>query len=245
MNYTLVLSKNNQFHLCLIDEVVQRSHQNKLNQQLLEACKLGLGEKVVELINIQGADLHLANTEVFLKFNPEGNSPLHIAAANGYNDIVEYLISAGSNVNCSNKRLAAPIHVAVFRGRYDTVKLLLDKGASIEAREDEGDTPLAWASYTGYSNIVELLIEYGADIHNKNNFNYTPLHWACYIGHLSAVQTLVKYNANIQIQNAYGETPICCALSCGRDDVYLFLIKKQSKHRGFRVIGNDQSNANF
>lgn len=236
MNYKFVMNMNNQFYLCPMENVVEKSQKNKINQQLIDACKVGHTEKVIELIEIIGADLHLETTETCLKFNPEGNNPLHIATANGYNDIVDYLIKKGADIHCINKRYATPIHTAVFKGRIDTVRLLLDKGACIEAREDEGDTPLSWASYTGYSKIVEFLIQRGANIHNKNNLDYTPLHWACYIGHLSVVKILVENGANVFALNFYDETPICCASNCGREDVYAYLVKVATKERRFRVI---------
>ena len=240
MNYKFIMNMNNQFYLCPIEKVVEKSQKNKINQQLIDACKMGNTEKVIELIKINAADLHLENTETCLKFNPEGNNPLHIAAANGYNDIVDYLIRNGADIHCVNKRYATSIHTAVFKGRVETVKLLLDRGASIEAKEDEGDTPLAWASYTGYSNIVELLLQRGANIHNKNKLDYTPLHWACYIGHLGVVKTLVDHGANIFAENFDGDTPICCASNCGREDVYMYLIKAANKSRRFRVITSNE-----
>lgn len=236
MNYKFVMDMSNQFYLCPIENVVEKSQKNKINQQLIDACRVGHIETVIDLIEHHGADLHLAKTETCLKFNPQGDNPLHVATANGYNDIVDYLIRQGADVHFTNKRYVAPIHTAVFKGRIDTVKLLLDKGAHIETKEDEGDTPLAWASYTGYSKIVEFLIQQGSNIHNKNNLDYTPLHWACYIGHLSVVKILVENGANIFAVNTYDETPVCCASNCGRDDVYAYLLKVAAKEKRFRII---------
>lgn len=240
MNYQFIMNENNQFYLCPIEKVAEKCQQNKINQQLIDACKMGNSRKVIELIDIYHADLHLHETKICLKFNSEGNNPLHIAAANGYNDIVNLLLQRGTNIHCANKRNAAPIHAAVFKGRLDTVKLLLENGASIETQEDEGDTPLAWASYTGYANIVEFLIEANANINHKNKLDYTPLHWACYIGHLAVVRILVEHGANIFLENAYGETPICCASNCGREDVYAYLLKLATKGKKFRVIKGDK-----
>lgn len=236
MNYKFVLKMQNEFYLCPIKKVAEKSQQNKINHQLIEVCKIGNTEKVKELIEVNGADLHLSDIEVCLKFTPEGSNPLHIAAANGYNDIVDYLITQGTNIHCKNKKGEAPIHAAVFKGRIETVNLLLSKGTEIERKEDEGDTPLAWSSYMGYSRIVELLINHGANIHNKNKLHYTPLHWACYIGHLNVVKILVEGGANLFFENFYGETPICCASNCGREDVYAYLLKIAIKAKRFRVI---------
>lgn len=241
MNYKFVMNTNNQFYLCPIEKVAEKSQKNKINQLLIDSCKTGNTAKVIELIELHGADLHLEKMETCLTFNPEGNSPLHIAASNGYNDIVDYLIKKKTNMHSPNKRYATPIHAAVFKGRIETVKLLLDRGTNIETKEDEGDTPLAWASYCGYSNIVELLIQRGANIHNQNKLNYTPLHWACYIGHLYVVKLLIDNGANILTENLYRETPICCASNCGRDDVYAYLIKVAARSKKFRVISGGRS----
>jgi len=240
MNYKFILEKENQFTLCPIEKVAARSCQNKINHQLLDACKGGNIEKTIDLIEKNGADLHLSPLMSCLKFNPEGDNPLHIVAANGYNDIARYLIEKGADIHCANKKGNAPIHSAVFKGRLDTVNLLLDLGTHIETKEDEGDTPLAWASYTGYASIVETLIARGADIHTVNKLAYTPLHWACYIGHLSVVKILVECGANIFAENQHNETPLFCASDCGRDDVYSYLLKVAHKKKRFRVINGSK-----
>lgn len=236
MNYKFVLKMQNQFYLCPIDKVTEKSQQNKINQQLLDMCRIGNIEKVIELVEDKGANLHLATIDTCLQFTPEGSNPLHIAAANGYNEIVNYLIDKGTDIHCINKKGESPIHLAVFKGRNETIRLLFDKGTYIDTREEEGDTPLAWACYSGYSNIVELLIEKGANINSKNKLGYTPLHWACYIGHLNVVRILVEKGADVTIENQHGETPICCASNCGREDVYIYLLKISTKSKKFRVI---------
>lgn len=240
-NYKFVMNMQNQFYLCPIERVVEKSYQNKTNQELIDACKIGNAEKVIELIEQKGANLHTADVEICLKFNPEGNNPLHIASANGYNVIVNYLIQKGTDIHCINKKGEAPIHAAVFKGRVETVNLLLDKGTDIEITENEGDTPLAWASYTGYSNLVELLIRRGANTHHRNKLDYTPLHWACYIGHLNVVKVLVDHGADIYAKNFNGETPIYCSSDCGRDDVYAYLLKIATKETKLTVIKGDKT----
>lgn len=239
MNYLLQPGENNQFSLCPIEEVAEKSKKNKINEMLMYACKLGNVAKVISLIENEGADLHLADLHTLLQCNQAGNSPLHIAAGCGYNDIVGYLLSKGSDIQSDNKRFASPLHSAVYKGRIETVKLLISHGAEIESLEDEGDTPLAWASYTGCAKIVRYLLSQGANINNRNKLLYTPLHWACYKGNLSVVKILIKNGADLVCKNAHNETPIICASNCGRNNVYTYLYSVQEKRPILQLIKND------
>ena len=66
MNYQFVLDDNNQFSLCPIEAVAEKSKKNKINEMLIDACKLGSVEKVIDLIETKGTDLHLADLSLVL-----------------------------------------------------------------------------------------------------------------------------------------------------------------------------------
>jgi ankyrin repeat protein len=59
---------------------------------LLEACQNGDLEAVVQLASHQDLEMK----------NPQGFTPLIVAAKEGHTEIVEHLVRSGSNLNASN-----------------------------------------------------------------------------------------------------------------------------------------------
>lgn len=67
--------------------------------------------------------------------------PLMIAARQGNNEVVRYLLARGANPNIRGMR--NPLIAACSQRHYETAKILLEHGADPNAR-GEG-TPLEWA----------------------------------------------------------------------------------------------------
>ena len=74
--------------------------------------------------------------------NPVGinskTTPLHIAAAGGYIEIVKYILDKmdvknlclnSYYINLENEKGATPMHLAVHQGNYEVCKVLIDHGA--------------------------------------------------------------------------------------------------------------------
>ncbi|XP_053541239.1 pre-mRNA splicing regulator USH1G [Ictalurus punctatus] len=53
-----------------------------------------------------------------------GNTPLHLAAANGHLDCLSFLVSFGANVWCLDNDYHTPLDMAAMRGHMDTVRYL-------------------------------------------------------------------------------------------------------------------------
>ena len=72
--------------------------------------------------------------------------PLHIAAQNGYLEIVELLLEHGANPNVQDNDGRTPLHYAVENCHVDVARVLLDHGADPTIRDNEGMTPLDYSS---------------------------------------------------------------------------------------------------
>jgi ankyrin repeat protein len=57
----------------------------------------------------------------------DGRKPIHFAADFGQNQIIDYLLSKGADVNSLDQHGITPLLAAIWEGRADTVKLLLAK----------------------------------------------------------------------------------------------------------------------
>ncbi|KAL8785108.1 MAG: hypothetical protein Q9195_008780 [Heterodermia aff. obscurata] len=80
---------------------------------------------------------HLLNERDFAS-----NTPLQIAALEGFLEIVQYLIHEGCIVNCKNIDGDTPLIDAVENGHLQVVELLLEAGADPRLRNGKGFEPL-------------------------------------------------------------------------------------------------------
>jgi len=101
-----------------------------------------------------------------------------LAAGMGHEDIVQWFLANGGNVNAAGLGGNVPLHCSAGEGRESMVRLLLANGAAINAVNKEGNTPLHCATRENRESVVQLLLERGAEVNVENNRGKTPRHWA-------------------------------------------------------------------
>ena len=106
--------------------------------------------------------------------SPRGITALYAAAINGHNDIVEFLLSQGADIDVRLNDGETPLMAAVWNGQVETVALLISKGADVNARKftrykPSGESGLVWATprdrtekNENYDKIFQLLAQAGA-----------------------------------------------------------------------------------
>ena len=65
--------------------------------------------------------------------DPDGNTPLMLAAYHGHAATVRALIDRGADVDLPNKRNQPPVAGALFKGEDEVVRLLIGAGADLDA----------------------------------------------------------------------------------------------------------------
>lgn len=99
----------------------QKRHVNKYGfTRLAEACESGDMDLVREWRERDPDQIELAEFA--------GNKPLQIAALNGNDEVVRYLIDQGCQIDCANVDKDTPLIDAAENGHLQVVKLLLDAG---------------------------------------------------------------------------------------------------------------------
>jgi hypothetical protein len=115
---------------------------------------------------LQRGDARLVSTFIrggaSLAFADVEYSPLSIAAANGYDDVMQVLIGAGVDVNAQNRFGDTALMAAVRSGRLEAVQLLLDREADIRLADRDGRTVMSWAERMGQRPIIQALRAKGA-----------------------------------------------------------------------------------
>ena len=72
-----------------------------------------------------------------------GRSPLHVAAAVDYADMLQFLVKNGADINIATEGEGQmPIHYAAKNDACKSLKMLLGYGADINSRDSKDRTPL-------------------------------------------------------------------------------------------------------
>lgn len=121
----------------------------------------------------------------------EGNSPLHVAAANGDYDLVKLLLKFGASPNQQDVDGATPLHIAAANGQTTIAALLISQGASVHILDHEGEVPLFYCVREGHQKMAQLLMRCGSDPRTSvNEDNETPTDLALETGDSSMAQLL-------------------------------------------------------
>lgn len=107
------------------------------------------------------------------------------ACQSGNIDIVEYLVSKGTDVR-SQSNLA--LRIAAKHGQLKMIKYLVTEGANIYEKRNRA---LNTAIKYGYFDVVKYLLKYGCEIQREKIELSRPLNK----GHLEVIQYLIEQNA--------------------------------------------------
>jgi ankyrin repeat protein len=136
----------------------------------------------------------------------EGNSCLHIAVANGSNEILQILLQSGADVAAKNKKGNTAVELAQ---NAKTIKDLKAKGATMpEIPDNDKNKRLHEYAEKGLTGGVLLVLQAGADVNHKNARSWTALHYTSAHGHEALAQGLLGARADVNATNGYGGTPL-------------------------------------
>lgn len=138
-------------------------------------------------------------------------SPLHIAAFEGFVDMVVLLLVNGANVNGLDRNKWTPLHCAASSGQLQIIEILLDQGANPAALNNEGASPLHYMVRFNvpkpdkqlFRRSLALMLEKKVDVNGQNLHGETPLHQACFRGRKFCVKVLLRNRANPNLRTKY------------------------------------------
>ena len=122
-------------------------------------------------MHAEGADLKYVNES--------GEAAFDVAIKEGKEDVVEFLLDQGQDVNIKtdDKYTPTPIMIAAKHGYSGIVKLLGSKGANLNVQNSYDRATALWLAVRrddgGLETVVELL-HLGADPSIKDDCDYTP-----------------------------------------------------------------------
>jgi ankyrin repeat protein len=183
--------------------------------------------------------------------NPQGQSPVLMAAYGGKNEIRDLLLARGVELELHEAAATGQLErvkqfvekdsalaksyspdgfpvfalAAVF-GHKEVAEYLLEKGAEVNAAATNGTdyNALTGAVASGHTLIVSWLLASGAEANYRYGAGYSPLLTAAANGHLGIVSILLASGADLHAKTNDGKTALSFAHERGHAEVAEFLL---------------------
>jgi hypothetical protein len=128
-------------------------------------------------------------------------NPLHWAASNGRQDVVEQYLEKGKDINEQDQQGWTPLLHAVANGYPKMVKLMLAHGANPDIANLLKITPLMYAARYGNLGIAKILLDFGASINMQDAYGETALAVAVRMGQEALVRLFISKGAEIDTRS--------------------------------------------
>ena len=138
--------------------------------------------------------------------NSEKDSLLHVAAENGFIELIQLLVDDGLDVDQQNQSGRTPLFLAATHNQMNCIRLLLNTGADPNGGSTN-QVPLNTAAWYGHAPVVQILLNAGAENDRQDADGNTPLHKSVWQGNLECVELLLNDGADPEATNQVGITP--------------------------------------
>lgn len=117
------------------------------------------------------------NPKIVNAINDAGYSPLILACYRGNNEVAQFLIENGADINYNNA-MGTALMAAVVKNNIQIVNLLIDKNVNIELKDGNGTTAIIYAAMFKNHEIAKVLIKAKANYETKDNRGNSALDYA-------------------------------------------------------------------
>ena len=173
-------------------------------------------------------------------------SPLHLAAERGQDDVVQMLLDqtfhAGADTEKTDSHGCTPLMRACDMNHEAVARTLLAAGANARARERTlRSTPLLLAATKGHVGVVEALLEHDASLTNDTDrYHQSPIYVASGEGHVAVVRAFIvnPYTLNPRPQAFISSIKILSSPATRREQglIWFDLIFAMTKAQPFVTI---------
>lgn len=173
---------------------VTRKYNNELLQKAAEndykACE-ELLENKLEKVNVQDEETH--------------ETALHIAAKNGWIDLMQLFLRHGADCNATDSSGKAPLHLVATKDHLDCCLELLERPElDLNIKNKKEDTPLHHAAREGRNQVCLAILEHrDVQVDAQNKKGMTPLHIAAQEDHSTVIRLLLDKGANWKQRDRY------------------------------------------
>uniref|UniRef100_A0A8C5WRK9 Ankyrin repeat domain-containing protein 7 n=1 Tax=Laticauda laticaudata TaxID=8630 RepID=A0A8C5WRK9_LATLA len=148
-----------------------------------------------------------------------GRTPLYFACANGYIDIVTFLVDNKCQLDNCDKEKRSPLMKAVECQQEFCAIYLLEHGADPNLKDIDNNTALHFAACNSSVSLAKYLLEKKADIEAQNKDGCTPLIVAVAENNREMVEFLLQQKASVHATDKLGRIPLLIAASNKKRDL--------------------------
>ncbi|VDN59908.1 unnamed protein product [Dracunculus medinensis] len=141
------------------------------------------------------------NNQRTSRFDPIGETCLHISASNGYYDLLYYLYMKGASLTICDYQGDTPLYYSIRNGHINIVDFIISQNIDINYVNKNKETALHIATRYAQLEIVLLLLQRGANIELQDQDGETVLHISSWHGYTTILSAFCKYKPNPNIIN--------------------------------------------
>lgn len=131
----------------------------------------------------------MANPTAINTVNKDGFSALILAVYRNNNQVAQFLIENGANIN-ENSPMGSPLMAATVKGNIEIVKILLNKKADVNVADENGTTALMYAVQFANFAIIEQLLNHKVNKTHKDKQGKTAFEYAVFSGNEQIINQL-------------------------------------------------------
>lgn len=130
---------------------------------------------------------------------------LHAAASSGNEDIINFLLDKGFEINYPTPDGWTPLFIAIRDGNSEAAKLLIYRGAEVNTLTNLRATPLMMAITQDFPsekerlNLITYLLKKGANLNTLNSYGFSAVYYAAIKQNYAILETLTQDNPNIDL----------------------------------------------
>lgn len=136
------------------------------------------------------------------QYNGVWFNALHAAASGGNEDIINFLIEQGMDINTQTPDGWTPLFIAARDGQAEAAKLLIYRGAELNRQTNLGATALIMGLTQPFPteeerlDLLTYLLRRGADANLADKRDFSPLYYAVISADPQRVELLLEYDAD-------------------------------------------------
>lgn len=171
--------------------------------------------------------------------NSMGIAPLHCAAYRGNDEMVEFLLQNGADINAVTQDGNTALHLATEQGQRKVIKLLLSRRANSQIMNRQGATSLQLAvGTTNDETTVPLLAKNKVSVDVQNiRTGDTALHLSIKYRRPRILLFLVEKGAALDVINQEGFTPLQLAAKTDNCEAISLLLQRRAQIEARSVSG--------